>query len=194
MKITEKDYQEVSRQEGIGVAELKTIMAVESRGAGHLPDGRPKVLFEGHKFYAHLRHNTALRQQVCRERPDICHARYTNKYYRGGAAEWERLAAAIAYDREAALKSASWGAFQILGENHRAAGFATVQEFVNAMYRSEREHLVAVCRFIKSWPKQYKALLNHDWETFARCYNGPAYKTNGYDRKLREAYARFASK
>ena len=35
--------------------------------------------------------------------------------YKGGAGEYERLAEAIALNREAALKSASWGMFQILG-------------------------------------------------------------------------------
>lgn len=37
------------------------------------------------------------------------------------------------------------------------------------------------------------ALRAHDWEAFARGYNGPAYKANGYHRKMAAAYARFAA-
>lgn len=191
MKIQENDFKEISAQEGIGVAELKAIFHVEARGAGHLPDGRPKILFEGHKFYKHLSKNPELRDRIMKARPDLCFPKWDKRFYKGGAAEWLRLDEAIGFDREAALKSASWGAFQIMGENYAAAGFESVQRFVNAMYGSEREHLVAVCKFIKSWPKMLKALKAHDWATFAECYNGSGYKANGYHIQMEEAYNRF---
>lgn len=194
MKIQEKDFIEISKQEGIGIAELKAVMHVEARGSGHLPDGRPKILFEGHKFYKHLSKNPALRDKACKERPDLCFKTWTKQHYKGGAAEWQRLDDAVQYDREAALKSASYGAFQIMGENYAAAGFKSVQDMVNAMFKSEREHLVAVCKFIKSWPKMYNALLRHDWATFAECYNGPAYKANGYHIQMETAFTSFSKK
>ena len=35
------------------------------------------------------------------------------------------------------------------------------------------------------------ALQKQDWATFAKLYNGPAYKKNNYDSKLANAYARY---
>ncbi|MGA0525154.1 N-acetylmuramidase domain-containing protein, partial [Escherichia coli] len=53
--------------------------------------------------------------------------------YVGGAGEWDRLARAIEINRPAALESASWGLFQIMGFHWKLLGFASVQAFVNAM-------------------------------------------------------------
>ncbi|MBA9078343.1 N-acetylmuramidase family protein [Rufibacter quisquiliarum] len=186
------DYRLVSEQEGIGVAELRTIKQVESNGNGHLADGRPKILFEGHKFYLHLSKLPEVRKKAAKERPDLCFPKWSRAHYKGGVAEWDRLDAAIKYNREAALKSASWGAFQIMGEHYAVCGFSTVQEFVNSMFKEERYHLEAVCNFIKANPKMYRALLAHDWATFARLYNGAGYKANKYDEKLAAAFAKFS--
>jgi hypothetical protein len=192
MRIQETDFESVSEAEGIDIALLKTIMQVESNGSGHLPapDNRPKILFEGHLFYKNLSPAQAAKWSV--ERPDLCHKSWTKTHYKGGAKEWERLASAVSIDREAALKSASWGAFQILGQNHKACGFDTVQSFVNAMFKEERHHLQAVCKFIKAHPTMYRALLRQDWKEFARRYNGPGYSKNSYDLLLAKAYAKFS--
>lgn len=194
MRITEQDYAEVSLQGKIGIAELKTIMAVESAGVGHLAGGRPKILFEGHKFYGHLAKKPEVRKKAIVERPDLCYPSWTDKFYKGGAAEWIRLNAAIKYDREAALKSASWGAFQIMGEHYAICGYSSVQDFVNAMFKSERYHLEAVCNFIKGSKIMLKALQAHDWASFALLYNGKLYKKNQYDVKLAAAYAKYSKK
>jgi hypothetical protein len=36
---------------GIGEAEMRAVLAVESLGSGFLADGRPKILFERHWFH-----------------------------------------------------------------------------------------------------------------------------------------------
>lgn len=106
------------------------------------------------------------------------------------SAQHDRLAAAVRLDRGAALASASWGLFQIMGFNHQRAGFAELQDFVNAMYQSVDEHLRAFCWFILSDPKLLEALRDKDWPTFARLYNGPDYRKNRYDDKMARAYDR----
>src|SRR5436190_55513 len=72
----------------------------------------------------------------------------TAAHYRGGLAEYARLARAQAIDALAATQAASWGLFQIMGMNHVAAGFADVDGFVAAMNRSEAAHLDAFCAFL----------------------------------------------
>jgi hypothetical protein len=192
MRIQEADFESVSTSEGIDIALLKTIMQVESNGSGHLaaPDNRPKILFEGHLFYKNLPADKAAKWS--KERPDLCHKSWTKTHYKGGAKEWDRLASAVSIDREAALKSASWGAFQILGQNYKACGFDTVQAFVNAMFGPEKLHLLAVCKFIKANKTMYAALLRQDWKEFARRYNGPGFATHNYHGRLADTFAKFS--
>ena len=97
----------------------------------------------------------------------------------------------------AALKSASWGLFQIMGFNHAVCGFETVHAFASAMYESERRHLLAFCSYVILTAFDGKTLVQYlrekNWAGFARGYNGPGYKVNGYDVKLAAAYKRYSS-
>lgn len=108
-------------------------------------------------------------------------------HYVGGAGEYSRLEAAIALEREPALRSASWGMFQIMGFNHQKAGYASVQAFVDAMRTDEAEQLMAFIRFIlgEGLGGYLKA---KEWKQFAEKYNGPDYVENRYDVLLAQAY------
>jgi hypothetical protein len=92
-------------------------------------------------------------------------------------------------DRNAALKSASWGRFQIMGFNHLLAGHPTIDFFIDAMQRSEAAHLEAFGAFSKSTGLT-DSLKKKDWAKFAKGYNGPAYAGNMYDTKLEHAYSK----
>ena len=109
--------------------------------------------------------------------------------YRGGSAEYVRLEQAVALNRAAALSSASWGMFQVLGSNYRASGCATVDSYVDLMVQGEGQQLTAFARFVIN-SGMAAALRDRDWDQFARRYNGPAYRTLGYSTKLQAAYLR----
>jgi hypothetical protein len=79
--------------------------------------------------------------------------------------------------RRQAHKAASWGTFQILGENHKAAGHATIKSFVDAMNSGAAAHLDAFVSFILA-NRLDGALCARNWPSFARGYNGPAYAQN----------------
>jgi hypothetical protein len=164
------------------VAAVKAVIDVESRG-GFLADKRPKILFERHYFsrLTNRKHDA--------KAPDISSKKTGG--YKGGSAEYDRLAKAIALNREAALRSASWGAFQILGDNFKVAGFGDVEAFVKAMCKSEGDHLAAFVNFVKGNHLDDE-LRRRDWAGFARGYNGPAFKKNKYDTKLANAFAHHA--
>jgi hypothetical protein len=100
----------------------------------------------------------------------------------------KKLEAAAKLDRDAALKSCSWGLFQIMGANHEAAGYPDIQRFINAMYRSIDDHLRAFVMFIRHDTRLLDALRDKQWETFARIYNGPGYRENEYHTKMARAY------
>jgi hypothetical protein len=163
---------------GCAVAVIRAVIDVESSG-GFLPDSRPKILFERHYFCrltAGKHDNT---------HPDISARNWGG--YKGGAAEHDRLQRAIKLDRACALRSASWGAFQIMGDNFKACGFDTVEAFVKAMVAGEPEQLDAFVNFVRK-SRLDDELCRLDWAGFARGYNGPAYRANKYDDKLEAAY------
>ncbi|MDU4300256.1 MAG: N-acetylmuramidase family protein [Eikenella corrodens] len=175
-------------------AAVKAVVQVESAGTGYLKDGRVKILFERHIFYKELvkAKGKAFAESMAAEAPHVCHPQPGG--YRGGVAEYPRLARAMGIDKTAGMAAASWGLFQIMGFNHQAAGFDSVDEFVDAMKQSEGQQLQAFARFVKANKAMHAALQKKDWEKFAGLYNGPAYKRHNYDSKLANAYARYAAK
>lgn len=148
---------------------------------GFLETGEPVVLFERHLFHR------LTSGKFDASYPDLSASRPGG--YGKVSAQHGRLARAAQLDRDAALKSASWGAFQVLGLNHAVAGWPTLQGFVNAMYSSAAEHLLAMVRFVQS-NKLDRHLRDHDWAAFAKGYNGKNYRINKYDTKLAAAYRR----
>ena len=184
--ITEADYQHAARELGVSVAAVKAVAEVESRGAGMLPSGRPKVLFEAHHF------SRLTGGAHDKSHPGLSSPRWNQALYgAGGEHQWRRLDAAMQLDSEAALKSASYGRFQILGSNHRLAGFKDAKSFVDAMGRGEGEQLRAFVNFVKNQPRMHSELQREDWAGFARLYNGSEYERNQYDRKLATAHDKF---
>lgn len=167
---------------GCEAACVHAVLAVESNGSGFLPDGRPRILFEAHIF------SRETQGRFDGSHPRVSSPVWNRLLYAGGAGEYPRLTEAIVLDRRAALRSASWGLFQILGSNHQRCGYASVEEFVAAMCDDEANHLLAFVEFCRIGALD-RALRSHDWAAFARGYNGPNYAANHYDTKLAAAYA-----
>jgi hypothetical protein len=182
--MADDDYDRAAKTLACEVAAVKAVSQVESRGGGFLTSGRPKILFEAHVFSRLTLHkHDAIFTDIS--------SRYWNRaLYRGGENEYPRLMKAMLLDRGAALKAASWGRFQILALNYAPAGHATLDSFVGAMFQSEGAHLDAFVEFVKS-THLVEALQKHDWATFARGYNGPAYAERHYDRRIKEEFERF---
>lgn len=182
-ELTEKGISEAAKELGVEPAVIKAVAEVESAGDGFLHDGRVKILFERHKFHKYTDGN------YDKDHPDISNPQ-AGGYGAGGEHQNARFSEAFELDPEAAMMSASWGKFQIMGFNYKAAGFDTVGEFVDAMKEGEDQQLKAFVKLIKSWGLGQE-LRNHDWAGFARQYNGGDYKKNHYDTKLAVAYEKF---
>jgi hypothetical protein len=181
--LTDDDYEAAAQALGVDVATIQAVAEVETSGSAFDPMGRPRILFERHYFH-----------RLTGGRYDKRHAAISTKSsggYGKFSAQYGKLEEAFALDPDAALSSASWGRFQIMGSNYRAAGFTSVRQFVLAMTKSEAEHLKAFSRFVSAHPGMVKALQKKDWAGFAKAYNGKGYRKNLYDDKLRHAYERF---
>jgi len=182
-ELTEKDFINAAKEIGCEVAVIKAVAEVESNGSGFNADGTPKTLFEGHWFHKFTNGDYS---NIWKYRA-ISYRRWTRIFYGTQKREKQRLALAVSLDRSAALKSCSWGKFQIMGFNYDKCGFASIQDFVNAMYKSEGEQLKAFVQFIKN-RRLDDELREKDFARFAYFYNGSGYWKNKYDQKMWNAY------
>lgn len=182
--LSESDYQDAATKLAVEVAAIKAVAEVESGQHGaFLPTGEPVILFERHLFH-----------RLTNGQFDHDHPGVSNPIpggYGKVSEQHTRLQEAVALNRDAALKSASWGRFQVLGNNWQDLGYANLQEFVTAMY-SETGQLESFVRFIQH-NGLVGALQNHNWGQFARRFNGPAFEKNDYDKKLAQAFTKFKS-
>ena len=195
-----KDLIAAAERLDVPLASIYAVNEVESKGKGFLENGKPVILFERHIMYRQLamaRHagdDTAdLKRhadQLAAANPALVNPKAGG--YIGGTAEHQRLAMARLIDDTAALESASWGAFQIMGFHWKRLGYACVQDFVAAMSVGESQQFDAFTRFIETDSVLHKALKARKWAEFARLYNGPDYLRNLYDTKLQRAYERHA--
>jgi N-acetylmuramidase-like protein len=183
--LSDADFGRAAAALGAEIAAVQAVAEVETAGNAFDDRGRPRILFERHYFH-----------RLTGGRFDAAHAAISDPTaggYGKFSEQYGKLHEAYALDADAALRSASWGRFQIMGDNCRAAGHLSVREFVVALTQTEAAHLDAFVAFVCSDKAMAEALRKKDWATFARRYNGPGYAKNDYDGKLKRAYERFAA-
>jgi len=184
--LTEGDIRKAAARLDVSIAAIKAVTEVESRESGFLESGRPVILFERHVMYRQLPAERRAIQAAAF--PALVNSKPGG--YVGGESEWRRMKRACNIDREAAIQSASWGLFQIMGFHWEHLDYPSVSDFSEAMHRSEGDQLAAFVKFIQKDDRLHQALQQKDWATFARYYNGPAYRRNQYDTRMAEAYQR----
>lgn len=188
------DIDKLAPAAGLPANMIKAFTLVEAKSDGFLPSGKPLILYERHKFYQFVvqKFGKAKAEEWKAAKPNICWPEWTRDAYFGGDREYDRLAAAMALDSGCAMLSTSWGLFQVMGFNFKEAGYDSVVTFVEAMKKSEKEHLNACMNFIKSNPKLLAAVKAGDCTNTALYYNGPGYAQNQYDTRLAEAKRQFS--
>ena len=182
--LTNAEYVEAARVLNCEAAAIRAVAFVETKRSPFDEQGRPTILFERHIFHERTGGKFA------KDHPDLSNP--VGGGYGKYSEQYGKLERAKKLDDQAAKKSCSWGAFQIMGFNHQDAGFASVDLFVKAMERSVSEHLKAFVNFIKADSVKLKALQQKDWTSFAKRYNGAGYKKNDYDTKMKTAYEQFS--
>jgi hypothetical protein len=162
-------------------------------------DGRtvPSILYERHIFRRYTSPHLKPPSPYEHDHPDICGPAYhvTHKghgkdkgqvidnvtkkvaqaddiYGPSGRHQYERLCKAYALDRGAALEACSWGKFQLMGFNYKAAGYADVFAFVKAMSSGDPAHIKAFLKFAKSNRTLLSGLQNRNYEQIAEGHNG----------------------
>ena len=205
--LSESDFTQAAIELGCTVAQIRAVDEVESGGGwftnvradilgldgpGGFLDGPnlPKILFEAQHF------DRLTGGKYRTTNPNISSKAWNRALYVGGQGEYVRLNQAMKLDRDAALKSASVGRYQIMGFNHKLAGYATVGLFWDAMKRSETDQLIAFVNFITNSGLQEElrkiSNVHADCVPFARAYNGPAFQKNEYQVKLAKAHKKWS--
>jgi hypothetical protein len=181
--LDEYDIPELAYRINVSEDHLQAFLNVESRSRGFDRAGRPVMLFEPHVFYRHL--SGEARDRAVDE--GLAYRKWGEKPYPKDS--YDRMNRACQIDQSAALKSASWGSTQVLGENFAMVGYTTVEQMVLRFMDDEQEHVEAMVKYILATGID-DDLRHERWSTVARIYNGPGYAKNGYHTKMAREFAK----
>lgn len=177
-----QDYRNAAARLGVRTSSVMALAEVEAAGSG-FDKGFAKILFEPHRF------SKMTSGKFDRSNPVVSYPRWgMRRYPRTTPERYAQLLEAVGLDPWAGFCAASYGKFQILGENHEAAGYDTPWEFAFAQAYDEPTQLKAFESFIRQSGivSPLRGLL---WAEVARRYNGPAYEKHQYDVRLAQAAA-----
>jgi len=180
----------IKQAEGLQIepALLLTVAVVEAKNKGLHRRGVPVILFERHIFYRQLKKHCLDAAALSVRYPKLINKKAGG--YIGGENENMRLKLAKQIHTKAAIESASFGLFQIMGFHWQALGYESAVDFELQMGASEENQAAAFVRFLtlKSNNKMLTALKKKDFKDFARLYNGVDFAKNNYDIKLQNHY------
>lgn len=188
--IVMKEIEKAAMLLGVETAALAAVAYIESALRPHVPVAgkrEPLIRFEGHYFDRRL--NDPVRAEARRLGLSSPTAGAV-KNPASQEARWALLNRAAKLDRKAAFESTSWGLGQVMGAHWLWLGYSGIDAFVADARDGAAGQVRLMTRYIEK-AGLTAALRNRDWATFARGYNGPAYRQNGYDRKLAAAWLQF---
>lgn len=183
--INHADLVAAASRLGVSVKHIEMVRKVESGGKSFDNKGRPVILFEPHIFH---------RRTDGKWSPSsFSYSKWGAKPYPGSYnGRWTQISEAAEHDEDAALESASWGLFQIMGFHWKHLGYDSAQDFAARMATSEADHLDAVVRFIEKNDltaalRKCEAGKPETCRDFAKSYNGSGYAANNYHSKMSSA-------
>lgn len=188
--ITDDDLRTFAASNQLSFAQVKALIQVEANGAGFFA-GRPLILPEPHRF------SKATKRRFDTSHPTLSYPKWgTRPYPKSQDARYTQLLGMIRLDVDAGFGSASYGKPQIMGENHRAAGFETSWLFAESMARDEPSQLRALGAFLRSTgllAKLRRCTSNPETcRAFCEGYNGTGYRLNNYHVKLADAIRQYS--
>jgi hypothetical protein len=167
-----------------------------------------KILYERHRFYSDYskKHNDNKALELSKIYPNLINKKSggygnenffdknTGKFDKIGANDhqFERLNNAKKIDLDIAIKSTSFGIFQLMGENYIYTSNSPI-DFFNGMEKSEIFQIEATVNFLlgdKAKKEFSNAINSKKWELVASIYNGEKWKiyNPSYAKNLEKYY------
>lgn len=200
MNVSQDQISKIASSVGLDYARLMAFITVESGGIGFSTEtGKIIIQFEPTWFHKYL-----IQFKVAHEYTASVGANGKKSYkivvgdktiingVEGQTAEWIAFSTAFAIHPQAAMLSTSIGMMQVMGFNHIACGYATVDAMWDDFKLGEAQQVQGAANFIKNNGSLLNAIRIKDWAHAAYYYNGPAYATNNYDAKLANAYSKYS--
>jgi N-acetylmuramidase-like protein/putative peptidoglycan binding protein len=181
-----------AKAHAIEPAALLALVEVETGGKCFEEDGRtPAFLYERHVAWREAKQRGCLTAFI---RAGLATPKWDRatqyKDQRSSAQRLELMRRAKAIDAETALRAASHGLGQIMGNLAERLGFADAADMVAHMTGSLDGQIDCLLRELAA--THLVAPLNaHEWAHVARIYNGAGYAQNRYDVRLADAYKRW---
>ena len=191
--IGDAEYVNAANKLGVEVELMKAIAEKESRGLGFRRVGQATILFERHKMREHLvatkKYSSTKINELTEKYPGIVNTE-TGDY---NSSSYEKLETAKTIDIDCAIKSCSWGRFQVMGENFLWGKYSSSQELELAMNACDLQQFKYFVAFLEKKNGMLDALLSKNWEKIAKCYNGKAWKTKNptYAGDIEKYYYQF---
>ena len=181
--LSDHNYYESAQRLNCKQSYIMAFAEVESNGAG-FEGGRPKILFEPHRFSRLTAH------RFDATNPTVSYAVWgTRPYPKRIDDRYTQLLEAVGLDPWAGFQACSYGKFQILGENFQKCGFETPWAFAFTQAYDEIAQLKTFEKFIVASGIIVPLRLGL-WESVASQYNGSGYRANRYDERLADAARR----
>jgi len=180
--LSSADAAAFAKRLGVSLKQLTAVAKVESSGGGFDKAGRPKILFERHKFHGFTGGVYSV-------------STFSNPQGGGyNLSSWDKLQGAIVTGRvDAAFMSVSWGKFQVLGQYWSDFGYDSPFALAFSCVTGETAHYELLCHYIEHFGLEDEMrAISTDPETcraFAKGYNGKNYAKLGYHTKLARAMA-----
>ncbi len=178
--LSEKDLKRWALRHELDLPIAKALNASLGLGRGYLVSGKPCIFFHGDVFWKELEFRGMNPSLILEDRfKDVLYKRRTQKFYRGGEAEYDRLERALSMSESRIVKTsaycaATWGSYQILGSHFNQLGFDSMPEFVDAIKLHEKEQLKILGKLLEFKKNRDKTLLEwlreRNWRKFSRAY------------------------
>jgi hypothetical protein len=188
-RIGDADYARVASRLGVGVNIVRAVNKVEAPRGAFDVTGQPTKLYERHV----ANRNTVPPGRFAGSHPDLFAAKgYGPGGYGSYSGQFDKLADACFLDPEAAFRACSWGAFQVLGENAVALGYASAFDFALSLVTGEPAHLESFVRFVEvnglvDELRAIKPGVPDSAIPFVSKYNGPGFREFNYHVKVTDA-------
>ncbi|RAV30766.1 N-acetylmuramidase domain-containing protein [Sinomicrobium soli] len=192
--ITDELYEQESERLGVESAIMHAIAKQESKRNSFWEEEQATILFERHKMWKYLKEDLGKTDEELKKLKDQYPNIVNNNSggYGSYADQYEKLRIAKGIDYTSALKSCSWGKFQVMGFNYDVA-FETPEKMEKAVNTCEVQQFKFFIGYLENTNGLIQAMKDKDWEKIAEKYNGSSWQTFNpeYADNLKDYYDEF---